>query len=108
MKPGDPVWLRHADGRHVLDVEGLPVAFEITAVDALATSTWYRLTTDHPTANEIFSAGTPATASALFRGGAPRPPARAANDGRETTSSAVTSPSTAALGTRYCGSTTGR
>ncbi|MEU5584669.1 hypothetical protein [Streptomyces chrestomyceticus] len=55
MKLGDPVWLRYADGRHVLDAEGLPVAFEITAVDALAASTWYRLTTDHPTANEIFS-----------------------------------------------------
>ncbi|WP_030660324.1 hypothetical protein [Streptomyces rimosus] len=55
MNPGDPVWLRHTDGRHILDAEGLPVTFEITAVDAIADNTWYRLTTDHPTAHEIFS-----------------------------------------------------
>ncbi|MEU7158528.1 hypothetical protein [Streptomyces chrestomyceticus] len=55
MNPGDPVWLRYTNGHHVLDAEGLPVTFQITAVDAIAATTWYRLATDHPTAHEIFS-----------------------------------------------------
>ncbi|MFH8405342.1 hypothetical protein ACH4FX_11300 [Streptomyces sp. NPDC018019] len=55
VNSGDFVWLRHTDGRHVLDSEGSPVNFEITSVDTLAAGTWYLLATDHPAGHEIFS-----------------------------------------------------
>ncbi|MEV0370648.1 hypothetical protein AB0I10_12580 [Streptomyces sp. NPDC050636] len=55
MNVGDTVWLRHLDGQHVSDRGGSPVPFEIAEVDTPpAAGTWYRLSTSHTTAQDIY------------------------------------------------------
>ena len=55
MKPGDEVWLRTLAATHLADEGGRSITFRITGTQTLPHSgTWYRLTTEHATAEEIF------------------------------------------------------
>ncbi|KUL23201.1 hypothetical protein [Streptomyces regalis] len=55
MKPGDEVWLLTLAGTHLADEDGRNIAFRITGMETLPHSgTWYQLSTEHATAEEIF------------------------------------------------------